>query len=72
MKVTLIQHTPEPEKLIAAAAKLCYSDSSCENIMDGLDEEKRIILSKNKWRAIDICGIKSRADVDQLILELFK
>lgn len=39
---------------------------------DGLDEEKRIILSKNKWRAIDICGIKSRADVDQLILELFK
>lgn len=40
MKVTLIQHTPEPEKLIAASAKLCYSDSSCENIMDGLDKEK--------------------------------
>lgn len=39
---------------------------------DGLDEEKRIILSKNKWRAIDICGIKNRADVNQLILELFK
>lgn len=40
MKVTLIQHTPEPEKIIAASAKLCYSDSGCENIMDGLDHEK--------------------------------
>ncbi len=39
---------------------------------DGLDEEKRIVFSKNKWRAIDICGIKNRAEVDQLILELFK
>ncbi len=40
MKVTLIQHTPEPEKLIAASAKLCYSESGCENIMDGLNNEK--------------------------------
>lgn len=40
LKVTLIQYTGEPEKLIAAAAKLCYSDSSCENIMEGLDRER--------------------------------
>lgn len=40
MKVSLIQYTPEPEKLIAAAAKLCYSESGCENIMEGLDTEK--------------------------------
>lgn len=40
MKVTLIQNTPNPEKIIAAAAKLCYSDSSCENIMNGLTDEK--------------------------------
>ena len=32
MKVSLIQYTPEPEKLIAASAKLCYSESGCENI----------------------------------------
>ena len=25
MKVKLLAHTPEPEKLIAAAAKNCYS-----------------------------------------------
>lgn len=46
MKVTLIQHTPEPEKLIAAAAKLCYSDSGCENIMDDLDKEKTVNFVK--------------------------
>ena len=39
---------------------------------DGLDEKERIVLSKNKWRAIDISGIKNREEVDQLILELFK
>ncbi len=40
LNVTLIEYTPQPEKIVAAAAKLCYSDSSCENIMDGLDDEK--------------------------------
>lgn len=40
MKVTIIQHTPEPEKLVASAAKLCYSSVGVENIMDGLDSEK--------------------------------
>ena len=28
MKVTLLTHTPEPEKVVAAAAKLCYSQSA--------------------------------------------
>ncbi|MGN0614129.1 MAG: FAD-dependent thymidylate synthase [Porcipelethomonas sp.] len=40
MKVTLIEHTPDPERLVAAAAKLCYSDTGCEDIMEGLDENK--------------------------------
>ncbi|MGB7605532.1 MAG: FAD-dependent thymidylate synthase [Lutisporaceae bacterium] len=40
MKVTLIQHTPEPEKLIAASAKLCYSNVGAEDIMEGIDEQK--------------------------------
>lgn len=38
--VTLLACTPEPEKLIAAAAKLCYSPSSIETIREGLTEEK--------------------------------
>ncbi len=40
MKVTIIQHTPEPEKLVAAAAKLCYSSVGIGDIMDGLDDAK--------------------------------
>ena len=40
MKVTLLTHTPDPEKIIAAAAKLCYSESGVENILEGLDSEK--------------------------------
>lgn len=39
-KVTLIAHTPEPEKLVAASAKLCYSPATISDLMDGLDEEK--------------------------------
>lgn len=40
MKVTLIAHTPEPEKVIAAAAKLCYSASDINTLMNGLTPEK--------------------------------
>lgn len=39
-KVTLIAHTPDPEKLVAASAKLCYSPATISDLMDGLDEEK--------------------------------
>lgn len=40
MVVTLITHTPDPEKVVAAAAKLCYSKSSITDLMDGLSDEK--------------------------------
>lgn len=40
MKVTLISHTPDPEKLVATTARLCYSSSDIEGIRDGLTEEK--------------------------------
>ena len=39
-KVTLISHTPEPEKVVAAAAKLCYSRVSLETLLDGLTQKK--------------------------------
>lgn len=38
--VTLLAYTPEPEKTIASAAKLCYSPSSIETVREGLTEEK--------------------------------
>ena len=40
MKVQLLTYTPNPEKIVAAAAKLCYSDCSIQNLLDGLTDEK--------------------------------
>lgn len=40
MKVTLLTHTPEPEKIIACAAKLCYSDSDIDSLLEGLTTDK--------------------------------
>ena len=40
MIVSLLTYTPEPEKLIAAAARLCYSKDEIKDIMDNFTEEK--------------------------------
>ena len=40
MKVTLLAHTPNPEKMIACSAKLCYSSSTVGTLLDGLTDEK--------------------------------
>ncbi|NLO89039.1 MAG: thymidylate synthase (FAD), partial [Clostridia bacterium] len=40
MKVELISYTPNPEKVVAAAARLCYSEDSAVDIMTGLPQEK--------------------------------
>lgn len=40
LKVSLISHTNEPEKLIACAAKLCYSPVGADGIRQGLTDEK--------------------------------
>ncbi len=40
MKVKLLEHTPNPEKVVAAAAKLCYSSVGIDEIGESLTEEK--------------------------------
>ena len=40
MKVEILSCTPDGEKLIAAAAKLCYSSSEISDLWDGLTPEK--------------------------------
>lgn len=40
LNVELLAHTPDCEKIIASAAKLCYSSSEIKGIMEGLDEER--------------------------------
>ncbi len=40
MKVTLLAHTPQPEHILAAAARLCYSPATIDDVMESLTEEK--------------------------------
>ncbi|SHH85098.1 thymidylate synthase (FAD) [Caloranaerobacter azorensis DSM 13643] len=40
LKVKLLRYTPEPEKLVASAAKLCYSPVGIEKIEESLDDDK--------------------------------
>ncbi|WP_213997213.1 FAD-dependent thymidylate synthase [Tepidanaerobacter syntrophicus] len=40
MKVTVLSHTPEPERTVAAAARLCYSNTEAWEIMENLTPEK--------------------------------
>ncbi len=47
MKVELIAYTPEPEAVVAAAARLCYSDLGASEIRENLSpEEVRSFLEK--------------------------
>ena len=39
MRVDLIQHTPDPEKVVAAAARLCYSADPVPDLLEHLDDE---------------------------------
>ena len=40
LRVRLLCHTPDAEKTIAAAAKLCYARADIDTVMDGLTPEK--------------------------------
>ncbi len=44
--VTLIAHTPDPERVVAAAAKLCYSQSDVCEISNNLTDEKTAAFVK--------------------------
>ncbi|MBQ7039765.1 MAG: FAD-dependent thymidylate synthase [Clostridia bacterium] len=39
MRVELLQYTPNCEKLIAAGAKLCYSNAGIDGLLDNLEKE---------------------------------
>ncbi len=40
VKVYLLAHTPEPERVVASAAKLCYSRTGVATLLEGLTPEK--------------------------------
>lgn len=39
MRVDLIQYTPDPEKVVSAAARLCYSANPVPELLERLDDE---------------------------------
>lgn len=41
MKVSLLAHTPDPENIVSAAAKLCYSQSGVKEILEKQSDEER-------------------------------
>ena len=40
LKVELLAYTPDADKMVAAAAKLCYAKSDIDTLLDGLTPEK--------------------------------
>lgn len=42
IKVKIVEYTPNPEKVIAAAAKLCYSAVGIDQIQENLEDEKAL------------------------------
>ena len=40
LKVTLLEHTPDPERVVAMAARLCYSSSGAAELAEKLSDER--------------------------------
>lgn len=40
MKVELLYHTPDPERAIATAARLCYAPVGASELMEGMSDER--------------------------------
>lgn len=48
MSVQLIAHTPEPERLVAAAAKLCYSNVNMQEVLAISGEDAAAAIDGNR------------------------
>ncbi|PLY00238.1 MAG: thymidylate synthase (FAD) [Desulfuromonas sp.] len=46
MHVQLLTHTPDPERIVAGAARLCYSDSSIDDLIGREQAEQEQLLRK--------------------------
>ena len=53
LNVSLIAYTPEPEKVVAAAAKLCYSNAHIDDLLSGLTP------AGNSWSGWPSWGTKA-------------
>lgn len=46
MLVRLLTHTPDPEQVAAAAARLCYSSASIDRLMERSRDDHAVLLAK--------------------------
>src|SRR5512139_2006178 len=46
MRVQLLTHTPDPEQVVTAAARLCYSDASISQLLECAPEQAARLLRK--------------------------
>ncbi|WP_041587640.1 FAD-dependent thymidylate synthase [Thermincola potens] len=58
MKVKLINYTPDPDKTVAAAARLCYSPIGAEDLLDNLTDQEvakflNILVRMGHWSPIE-------------------
>ena len=65
MKVKLLAHTPEPEKVISMAAKLCYSPVGVDEIAENLTQE-----SINKFLNMLVWDMNLQLSMLHLLSEL--
>ena len=49
--VTLLAHTPEPDALVAAAARLCYRDVTAADLLRGEEEKLSRGLIEHLWKS---------------------
>ena len=47
MEVKLLSHTPEPERVVATAARLCYASQAAEEVWAGFTRRSSRNLSVN-------------------------
>ncbi|MEE8717369.1 MAG: FAD-dependent thymidylate synthase [Coriobacteriales bacterium] len=58
MEVTLLYHTPDPERAVATAARLCYAPVGGRELMEGLTQEKiehvlRTIMTSGHYSTLE-------------------
>ena len=53
VKVTLLTHTPNPEQVVAMAAKLCYSPSNIDDLME--KQYKKVQSYEEFWHTEYVC-----------------
>jgi len=47
LKVVLLRHTPDPEATVAMAAKLCYSPSNIEDLLEKIEARDQAVFVEN-------------------------